>query len=961
MISVIVTVGDLAPERREPVVSGIRQNLENAAVDSVHVLTEGSPTWLPEALGALAEHLHLEPVAKRPTFGTLFDYGNRLLESGAASVAIMNADISIASAEDVRRLQAGLVNLSTWSEPVVFALARHEQSGGGRQIEVFEEAGVPNYISADAWVFRTPIHPKRELFYCPGQMNCDMFLAYDLIASGYAVFNPCLDVTILHHEPAKDDAFYKEKNEEAGVLNLLERHMSLNSVQPFNYSRIPWVSTEWLKAGYRPRSLHTNQPTILLSVGAGYDCPDQLLLQLAQLCEREGRECQILCEGDLVAFYKAHAEVLARSPGVTISPTNRPLAEVRETLLQGKQYSFNSVAFVHDLSCITPQLLAEAEGIFVSTPEIMPAMQDDLGCSLVTSVFRSDDFLQGFINNSKALEGYGQLIDHIFLIAAVSEKEARLLNGLLEEQPNVMVFWNRQDPGLYNCWNQGIRLARRRYISNANVDDLRDPAHVISLIRDLESHPDVLVAASAMNPFYDFPADGRLPDERPGWYSDRPGRFSMFDLGILSPDEPSALAPHNMPHCMPVWRRDLHDRYGWFNEAHYGTYADWAFWMKTLRDGAFGWLNPEPLGFYFVNPTSHNRRGTDLDRLHGLVEAEFLPMFLARRDGHPLHASRKIPETTRKLNLSGSDLYFGEHRNSFNRIIHALNPLARENGEGVLFVPFLERYFVWGSDPGEAASETPQPIWQDWVGILHVPFDAPEWFNPDVSPEIFFDTDLWRASRPHCRGIITLAEDLAADLKAYDPEIPVLSVRHPVDMDVQLFDPAAYRARPRVVQAGDWLRKLQAIHRLKAPDHERIMLLKAYTENFLEHEVSVLGDARDPAVDMRRMVPNEEYDQLLSSSVVLCLLYATAANNLVIECIARATPILINPLPAVVEYLGHDYPLYVSDEEQAAQMLAEPDRVEQAHHYLLERRKQIDLSYTGFCRDIVESEWYARL
>jgi hypothetical protein len=684
-------------------------------------------------------------------------------------------------------------------------------------------------------------------------------------------------------------------------------------------------------------------------------------LRLARLCERDGRECQILYDGDLNAFFEAHLGVFTSFPGLILSPANRSLMEVRELLLQGKQHGFNSVAFVHDLSCITPQLLAEAEGIFVSTPEIMPVMQDDLGCSLVTSVFRSDDFLQGFINNSKALEGYGQLIDHIFLIAAVSEKEARLLNGLLEEQPNVMVFWNRQDPGLYNCWNQGIRLARRRYISNANVDDLRDPAHVISLIRDLESHPDVLVAASAMNPFYDFPADGRLPDDRPGWYSDRPGRFGMFDLGILSSDEPPTLASHNMPHCMPVWRRDLHDRYGWFNEAHYGTYADWAFWMKTLRDGAFGWLNPEPLGFYFVNPTSHNRRGTDLDRLHGLVESEFLPMFLARRDGRPQHESRKIPETTRKLNLSGRDLHFGEHRNSFNRIIHALAPLEREDGEGVLFIPFLERYFVWGDSPGEAASQNPQPILQDWIGILHVPFDAPEWFNTDISPEVFFDTDMWRASRPHCRGIITLAEDLAADLKAYDRELSVLSVRHPVDMDVHLFDPAAYRARPRVVQAGDWLRKLQAIHRLKAPDHERVMLLKAHTENFLEDEIAVLGGARDPAVDMRGMVPNEEYDQLLSSSVVLCLLYATAANNLVIECIARATPILINPLPAVVEYLGHDYPLYVCDEAQAVQVLAEPDRVEQAHHYLLERRKQIDLSYEGFCRDMAESEWYARL
>ena len=62
----------------------------------------------------------------------------------------------------------------------------------------------------------------------------------------------------------------------------------------------------------------------------------------------------------------------------------------------------------------------------------------------------------------------------------------------------------------------------------------------------------------------------------------------------------------------------------------------------------------------------------------------------------------------------------------------------------------------------------------------------------------------------------------------------------------------------------------------------------------------------------------------LSSSVVLCLLYATAANNVVIECIARATPILVNPLAAVVEYLGPDYPLYACDEDEAALLLSLP-------------------------------------
>ena len=196
------------------------------------------------------------------------------------------------------------------------------------------------------------------------------------------------------------------------------------------------------------------------------------------------------------------------------------------------------------------------------------------------------------------------------------------------------------------------------------------------------------------------------------------------------------------------------------SEPRYGPYADWAFWMGS-RDGAYGWIDPEPLGFYYVNPARTSARGNELERLQGVVEDEFMAMFLARRDGRPLHAGRTLPDVPRKLKLTGRNQAFGEHRNSFSRLIDALQPLARQDGEGVLFLPFLERYFVWGENPGEAASAAPAPITRDWVGILHDPFDAPDWFDTRVSPETFFDTDLWRASRPHCRGIIVLAGDLA--------------------------------------------------------------------------------------------------------------------------------------------------------------------------------------------------------
>jgi hypothetical protein len=111
----------------------------------------------------------------------------------------------------------------------------------------------------------------------------------------------------------------------------------------------------------------------------------------------------------------------------------------------------------------------------------------------------------------------------------------------------------------------------------------------------------------------------------------------------------------------------------------------------------------------------------------------------------------------------------------------------------------------------------------------------------------------------------------------------------------------------------------------------------------------------------RDFVSNEEYDDLLSSSVVLCLLYASAANNILLECLVRNTPLIINPLPSVVEYLGADYPLYATSIEQADDLLSDFDRIAQTVDYMKNRCALLDLSYEGFQANIAASEFYKNL
>jgi len=146
-----------------------------------------------------------------------------------------------------------------------------------------------------------------------------------------------------------------------------------------------------------------------------------------------------------------------------------------------------------------------------------------------------------------------------------------------------------------------------------------------------------------------------------------------------------------------------------------------------------------------------------------------------------------------------------------------------------------------------------------------------------------------------------------------------------------------------IVQLGYWLRKLDAIAELDTnydkywmPSNYECgaLLLRQYYQNkgvdwfyqkALWKDVKVLD-----------FLTNENYDDFLSCSIVLLDLYDSSANNAIIECISRATPVMVNRIPAVVEYLGEDYPLYAD----MYSGMPDVELIISAHFYLKHMNKE---------------------
>ncbi|WP_162049643.1 glycosyltransferase [Fluviibacter phosphoraccumulans] len=993
-----------------PTLKAIESACKMDAVHQIHILSETDKSIAEEAMPFLRNSKVVFATTKgRPSFADLFNYSNQLDLSDDAVVALMNSDVSFATEADIERAVHVLDIARSYGYQAVLAITRHDLVDGKPELALYDTTGLPNCVSCDCWVFRPPLRPINVEYIHLGDMNCDSILAFNFSEAGYCLINPCIDIVIIHHEEIKNDLYYEFLNQKSRSRELLGWHWAKQCNQPYKTYGVPWTSTNAVETGYLPTALLYQKQRIYLALPKkSTDC----VLAVAALTEVIARtnEC------DLVILFDDEEEwesTLADKFGavsrnvylISVSSHNA----VIDNLISDKNWYGDSCALISRFDYLTNELIQEFNSVIFDARKISasdnvfaPAGHDNLklfaesrypeinfmpevtfsenftysdGCTLITSVFKSERFINGFKNNITALNGY-ESIPHVLLFSACTEHEHAILRNWQSDHSNAILCWFKNDPGLYECWNIGIRISQTEYVSNANVDDLRHPRHVEELVAALRNSPLVAVASTPVVPFYDYVDDIRTIEDSSPWYTDQLGLFRFDDLANLEKrdDGKWKLNPHNLPHCMPVWRKLLHDKYGFFEENKYGTFADWAYWLKVTKHGESGVLLMSPFTYYFVNQYSHNRRGDLLNEYHSRVEDEFLAYFFYRDFqlcNHPLPAIDLSAEKhsndsdslswPKKFQLEGINQSFGQHRNSFNKLIESLVPLHSDTAE-IKFIPFIERYFVWGTDDGEAASLNPRPILTDWVGILHVPFDAPKWFEPSVSPESIFSTQLWIKSLEFCKGIICLSEDLGSDLQHWLPKTPVLSVKFPTELSVKKFSYENYISKPRIVQAGDWLRRLQAIYQVVSESHEKIFLMKNHTRIFLDREIEQFGDLRNNSVSVRDMVNNSEYDEILSSSVVLCMLYATAANNIVTECIARNTPIIINPLPSVVEYLGEDYPLYVTSIAEASSALSDFTRIYASHKYLegLNKTKEM-LSYESFLKSIANSPFYSVL
>lgn len=260
-----------------------------------------------------------------------------------------------------------------------------------------------------------------------------------------------------------------------------------------------------------------------------------------------------------------------------------------------------------------------------------------------------------------------------------------------------------------------------------------------------------------------------------------------------------------------------------------------------------------------------------------------------------------------------------------------------------------------------------QEIVVPWIGFWHNPQGMPVWFDGCHSPEEILKRDFMKKSLRNCRGILTLSKYLRDWLRENIPKnssytVPVHDLIHPTEIPDLQFDIAKFRANPHklLIQVGYWLRHRTAINHLTGFHHgeeiyKRVWLYGAkHALDLIPEECDAEGTSDDFSGVYIERVENDQYDRMFTNNLIFLKILKSSANNAIVECMARNTPVVVNRDPAIVEYLGEKYPLFYDTLEQAQTMIFDFDLIEQAHRYMVDNKLSDRVRFENFLQSFRE-------
>jgi len=288
-------------------------------------------------------------------------------------------------------------------------------------------------------------------------------------------------------------------------------------------------------------------------------------------------------------------------------------ASARQKLLQ----NFTLARMIDEHERLYERVLERAEkqsyrpaGNRVTVPAKEPDRKEKYIVSAIVSTYNSERFLRGCLEDLEN-QTIADKLEIIVVNSGSEQNEEQIVKEFQRRYDNIVYIKTDRRESVYAAWNRGIKVARGKFITNANTDDRHRKDALEIMAKTLQANPDIaLVYADQIRT--DTPNDtfenhhGTELLKRPPYSRDR----LLFGCCVGS---------------QPMWRKSLHEQFGYFDES-LTCAGDWDFWLRISQKYDFKHI-PEYLGLYYYNPEGieHSRK------IHSLYER----YIVGKRYGNP--------------------------------------------------------------------------------------------------------------------------------------------------------------------------------------------------------------------------------------------------------------------------------------------------------------------------------------
>ncbi len=212
----------------------------------------------------------------------------------------------------------------------------------------------------------------------------------------------------------------------------------------------------------------------------------------------------------------------------------------------------------------------------------------DIILTSIVSTYNAAAFIEGCLDDLEHQTIADQL--EIIVVDSASEQaEAAVVRDFQRRFPNIKYIRTATRENVYQAWNRGIKFALGQYITNANTDDRHRQDAFEQMVGVMEKdknialvYADVIKTRTPNETFRDCTPTGLLH-----WY-DWDRRMLLQKGCFIGPQ--------------PVWRKNVHQTYGYFDE-RLEVSSDFEFWLRISQTNEFYHIS-KPLGLYLDRPDS---------------------------------------------------------------------------------------------------------------------------------------------------------------------------------------------------------------------------------------------------------------------------------------------------------------------------------------------------------------------